>query len=275
MTELLKTYYNLYFNSGDADITFDGGYIKNMHVQLHSNYEESLEYCVTNCVIPCGFHHTIRAGVNSDLKIEKNSVVHTITLPEGDYTMSVLTSTLTSMISSALGITCTVTYDETSKLLTFANDGTAQIYLLYDESSCKKVIGLTATTFIDLNSSQTLSDVPNLNTTSMIYVHSNLALQNNYSSATSSSSDILIAIPLKWLSGIAVYTSPGTYFELPYSMNSLYFKLTDQNNNILDNNGLDWSISISTILTSKKRHLYIGENINENKDKASAKDIPQ
>ena len=87
----------------------------------------------------------------------------------------------------------------------------------------------------------------------MVQIHSNIAQRNNYSSSISNVSDIMISLPIKWLSGVLIYENRnGIYTDLTTSLSHLEFRLTDQNNRILNNNGVGWSVIIRIKRVSRR-----------------------
>ena len=244
--EKVEQHYDININSSDADDVINGGFVKLLnHFSFDVSYFSHLYWSVLSIVLPCGFYQSIRGDVNDKLVCTIGETTYIITLTAGDYTMTRLLNHLQTAINSALSITTTVTFDNTTKLISIANDN-VNAFIITTDSTCEEIIGL-ATTDLSFPKSETTTfpNVPNLNNVSMVQIHSNIAQRNNYSSSISNVSDIMISLPIKWLSGVLIYENRnGIYTDLTTSLSHLEFRLTDQNNRILNNNGVGWSVII-------------------------------
>lgn len=231
----------LYLNSSNAD-----NYI--------GNNKSYCEWILPVIEIPDGFHiylsvqntsipysfYNINSTNNTLIYLLSPSVYNTIIIPQGNYNINNLISTLISLMTGF-----TITYNNITNKITI-------IYSLGDftlllNSSILSILGFSTTSIIrSLNGTRTSDNSINMHPITSINVVSNLITYNINKSFLNNNS-ILCRIPINTPPFSIIEYNNNNNFRINLfinTFNSIKIKLLDDNGNILDLNGLNFSITL-------------------------------
>lgn len=239
MEDRTSNYYII--NSGDR-LT---GIAENCTVR-NQNFADSFSYRVTKIIIPFTYYN-----VNSNynvLKILSGVTTYTVTVPVGQYSITNLLTTLTSLLN-ALGVgTFTLSYDSVTFKITITN-GTIAFTYLGTVSTINDILGFNS---VDTSSALTHTgdNIFNLGGTDYIDIVSR-TLSNSESksrSTSSSGSNIIIRIPTSQYSfGQTIFYQPFHNHQWTFRMNlqeDIDLLLIDDSGNQIDLNGRDWEMTL-------------------------------
>ena len=206
---------------------------------------------LTACQIPVAFYNI--TNNNNELQIQ-GSVNGTtnIVLPPKNYNTETLVTEINSQLATA-GNNISCSFDSSSYKFTFSSL-TQDVQI--QNTTMNKELGIPPFTVIPPSPSFTCPNMVNLSGTQSIYVMvNNLSIQSLDSRAKGDLNGVL--------SKVDVCCGFGDYIEFQQTENQFYLindrsinhfnvSLTDDNLELLEMNGIDWSISI-TCHFSKKR----------------------
>jgi hypothetical protein len=186
-----------------------------------------------HCEIPLSYY--VINSSNNTLSV--NSVSYQIAA--GNWSASALATQLTTLLTNQ-GIT--VTYSSVTNRFTFGSiSGEFEINA---SSTCLRQLGFSSGTHSSEELSLTSDQVVNLSGTSAIYITSNLVTQNYLDGVQSS---VLVKVPvLSDMGTVLVYQNPSLVASRLTNryINTITLTLLDDQGDLLDLNGLDWSISL-------------------------------
>lgn len=241
MDKITNHYYLI--NSKDAITQSDSN--NNLRIKAH-NFNKVKSFKIKKVIIPYTFY-TINSN-NNQLIIFKNGDTsdRTITLDEGNYSISQLKTELKSKLDASLGVvqTYTITDNTINYKLTITQNSST--FIIRSVSSINKILGFS--TIIDTPNAiaHTGINIYNLSDTNFIKIHSNQLTKFDTKVRTSGhdSSDILVTIPVSgYQFGDIIYYEPKNdylFIHHSHADNEIDILLTDSNNNQLGGiNGLN------------------------------------
>jgi hypothetical protein len=201
---------------------------------------------VIDAVIPYSFYNV--NVTNNILKYvmrlpdTSTTEVQTITLPYANYNITTLMAKLLQLMDSGFSITYN---SSTNKLNITHNTNT---FWFVSGTNCSELIGLNEI-FPSTETNNWLSDVSiNLFTIRNIQVSSSNFIMNNICSATPNRASIITSIPITVNMGSIInYRNINNISSLIHeitNINNLHIQLLDQDGDLLDLNGLHWSINL-------------------------------
>lgn len=199
--------------------------------------EHHIHISVVNCIIPYSFYNINSS--NNILMYILNGVLNTLTIPPGNYNINTLTTFLKTNMP---GINCV--YSSLTNKFTFS---TSNINFSFSPiSTCLSFMGFKYN-FDSINYNLTSFNCVNLQTTQCIHIQSNFQT-GNINSSNIYLQNTLCTIPINGIpNGTIIYENNGTVFTTNlYSniLNNIVIKIVDQNNTVIDLNGVDWSMTL-------------------------------
>jgi hypothetical protein len=235
----------LYLNSSNADKYLDNSkshceWILPM-IEIQDGYHIYLS--VQNCVIPYSFYN-INSSNNKLIYFTNYQIIpteHILTIPEGNYNINQLVSTLKSLM-----INFNITYNNINNKITFIYD---KLFMLSKESTILEIIGFMPNTIYSSDlETFTLTSVNNINMHPIkcINIVSNLMTYNINKSFVNNNS-ILCCIPINSQPYSLIEYHNNNNFRVNLFVNTIStirIKLIDDNGNLLNLNGLNFSLTI-------------------------------
>ena len=238
----------LHIRSKDADQLDDN---LNTHFELtlvspiNVNSDEECHIFLSQAEIPYSFY-----CISSDLN--NNTLIYdtdgTLTFPNQNYTPTELLSIMNS--DTDFNAIFTTTYNRFTNKITITNTSVETSIINWTSSNINKVLGFGSKIADDtiLADGTTISpDMVNLATVHSIMVHSNLSMANVLSTR-SGNSTILQKISIDVNAYNIIYLNSDDYRTNTITqqpiIDRITMKLTDQNNNLLNLNNLNYEMSV-------------------------------
>jgi hypothetical protein len=201
---------------------------------------------VIDAVIPYSFYNVNMT--NNILKYVmrlpdiSTTAVQTITLPYANYNITTLIAKLKQLMDAGFNFT----YNSSTNKLNITH--TTNTFWFVAGTNCTELIGLNEI-FPSTESNNWLSDVSiNLFTIRNIQVSSSNFIMNNICSATPNKASIITSIPITVNMGSIInYRNINNISSLIHeitNISDLHIQLLDQDGDLLDLNGLHWSINL-------------------------------
>ncbi len=207
--------------------------------------DEELHIFLSQAEIPYSFY-CISSDLNNN--ILKYDVDGTLTFPNQNYTPDELIRVMND--DSTFSSIFNTTYNRFTNKITITNNSGETKELNWTESTINKVLGFGSKTSDDsltAGSSVSSPDMVNLATVHSILVHSNLS-QANVLSTRSGNSTILQKISIDVNAYEIIYLNQDDFRTYSVSfqpvVDRLVFKLTDQNNQLLNLNNINYEMSL-------------------------------
>tara|TARA_R100000734_G_C3308024_1_gene98631 strand:- start:52 stop:1023 length:972 start_codon:yes stop_codon:yes gene_type:complete len=207
--------------------------------------EEELHVFMSQAEIPYSFY-----CVSSDLNnnILKYDVDGTLTFPNQNYTPDELIRVMND--DTTFSSIFNTTYNRFTNKITITNNSGETKELNWTESTINKVLGFGSKTSDDslsAGASSTSPDMVNLASVHSIMVHSSLS-QANVLSTRSGNSTILQKISIDVNAYEIIYLNQDDFrtYSVSYQpvVDKISFRLTDQNNQLLNLNGINYEMSL-------------------------------
>jgi len=233
MSELLQIHLNSKnadrFINGTSDIEFDLPLIE-------APLQHTIYLSVQHLVIPYSFYNI--DSNNNFLNYIIGETTYNIYIETGNYNPYQLINVLQNIMQGF-----TITYDSIKNKFTFTNN--SYEFTILNSSTCLRLIGFENTIF-SVNKIVTSINSINLQSHHCVCVQSNL-LTGSINSANKYESNIICSIPVdKPPFSMITYINHN---NLKYNLfnnviSTMRLKLTDQNNNLIDLNGCNWSCTV-------------------------------
>lgn len=231
--------FQLHLTSQSADKIYDGN---NCNVEFYLPVieipsEYHIYVSVTHAVIPFTFYNI--NSTNNTLIYNVNGSVFTLTIPEGNYNITNLLNFLNLNMPSF-----TVTYNAINNKFTFVHS--TYSFIFTNSSTCLSILGFIQQ---DNNSSGLIlisNRAVNLAPIRCICISSNLKTFNIDKSQNNNYSTIC-SIPINTQPySIITYENKGNFRMNSYTniINTIAIKLMDQNGNMINLNGANWSMTL-------------------------------
>ena len=225
------------FNNGTSDVDF---YLKNLEV-LSQYY---IHLSVKHAVIPYSFYNINFNNNILQIRLFNStgySEIQTVSISYGNHNINTLLAELKAQLSSSF----TITFNSITNKITFTNSTYDFAILLI--SSCLELIGFSSLTDIYSNN-KTLTSNTNVNLQSVqcICIRRNMQT-NSITSGNQNNVSTLASIPIsnQPYTTIAFINQTNHKVNLyNNNLNTINIKLLDQNGNIIDLNGLHWSMTL-------------------------------
>lgn len=192
--------------------------------------------------------YTINSNNNKLYWVDSDATVITTTITNGNYDQNTLAAAIAAQMNidkhSANTYTCTVN-STTAKITITNNTSNFQLTTTNTTSAIWDTIGFTTSSDKTGSTSYTGTNVYNLQPTSMFYICSTLSGSND-SLILSGDFPVINSIPVSANFGdIVTYTADtDDTFNINNTNTILQFELRDEKYNIIDLNGLNWSLEI-------------------------------
>jgi hypothetical protein len=235
----------LYLNSSNADKYLDNSkshceWILPM-IEIPDGYHIYLS--IQNCVIPYSFYN-INSSNNQLIyytNIQTTPIQNIVTIPEGNYNINQLITTLKSLML----LNFNITYNNINNKITFTY--TSSFYIS-SSSTISEIIGFVKETdhYSDVNFTLTSVNNINMHPIKCINIVSNLMTFNINKSFVNNNS-ILCCIPINSQPYSLIEYHNTNNFRVNLFVNTIStirIKLIDDNGNLLNLNGLNFSITI-------------------------------
>ena len=233
MSELLQIHLNSKnadrFINGTSDIEFDLPLIE-------APLQHTIYFSIQHLVIPYSFYNI--DSNNNFLNYIVGGTTYNIYIETGNYNPYQLINVLQNIMQGF-----TITYDSIKNKFTFSNNYYEFGFL--NSSTCLRLIGFENSIF-SVNKTLTSINSINLQSHHCVCVQSNL-LTGSINSANKYESNIICSVPVdKPPFSMITYVNHN---NLKYNLfnnviSTMRLKLTDQNNNLIDLNGCNWSCTV-------------------------------
>ena len=203
--------------------------------------------------IKAGFYQSVRIGENDTFIVYYDDTPHTLTLPEGNYSASWLSTQVTSQLDT-LSLDATITYSIHTNKITITN-GAVKEFVILATSKAKSVLGIgdDDVTF-EMSTDTTMPYVYDLNDINQVEIRSNLIFNDAYTSKDAGYADILLRVPVKYVGGIITWENKSNRLSpLRGGLSTIYFAMYTIDGDPLNNNGLDWTVHFSRIKKYRRR----------------------
>ena len=232
----------LYLNSNAADSYNNNS---NSDVEFRLPLIEADSQCyinisVQNVSIPHSFYNCNSTNNILRYNLDHPNHIETIVIPPGNYNVNTLKTYLASVMPNF-----TITFNSTTNKYTFYHHN--REFTILSSSTCLTLLGFK--TNISLTSTaRTLTSTIccDFATTKCILISSSFP-SSNISKAINSDNNIIASFPVDVLPfGLLTYSNHNNYRFNTYAniLSSITLRLTDQNGNLLDLNGCDWTITL-------------------------------
>ena len=206
---------------------------------------------IENIKLPTSFYN-INSNYNT-LKITEDPSgtpdAISVSVPEGNYNESELRSTLVALLNTATlnGNTYTITYDSITGKATITTDVTDfEVDSITNGSTLNKGLGFGDATYTSTALSLVSVNHVSLNFLRYVNIKSDLGSNNHYSQQNLE--DIGVQLPItEGRSTIQFYDNHNGYkakLENRHNIKHIRFVLIDNNKNVVDLNGVDWSAEV-------------------------------
>ena len=189
-----------------------------------------------------------------------------ISVPEGNYSITQLQSELQSQLNAntVKGVNYILSYNRINNKLTFSTDTVGKtITLLFDTGNVsavdlQNVLGFNREDYsFSISSSLTSVKPCNVSPYSNIYIVApNLSITSQINSKFGNYSTILNKVPINNVPNSFIYYENDLFVKYRSgltSISTIELKLTDEDGDLIDINGVNWFCSIKIILTPTSR----------------------
>ena len=238
----------IFLNSATANSYINGYTSECMFLLPSINIPKKSKVSIScqSASIPYSFYNC--DDFNNKIVYIENSITYTKYIPQGNYNVN----TLITALKTLLGVNFNITYSSLDNSYTFTN--TLYEFQILDSSLCYEIIGLkSGTSYLSTNRVLKSNISINLFTIRNIYISSNNLILNNVNSSTPNNSSILCSIPITSSVG-SIITYSNIYdvkneVNHTNNLNLLHIKLTDQDCDVLDLNGVHFSLTLQIDIT--------------------------
>jgi len=199
---------------------------------------------VINAQIPCSFY--VINALNNKLVVAGPTITETpILISYGNYNANTLISELVSQLFAS-GLTMTITINKINGILKFSSNGFLDYYFTSD-STMLEILGTTSS-IIATSTNYTCPYPLNLLGVKKLLIKSTKLSIHSVSTVDYASSNILLTIPsdVSPFSMISYNSQSDANKNLlnVRSINEIDINIYDENNNYIDFNNLDWSMTL-------------------------------
>lgn len=219
---------------------------------------------VLNCQIPCSFY--VINSTNNKLIISGPTITtKTIIISNGNYNANTLIIELISKIGAS-GLNMEITINKSNGILTFTSSGFVNYYL---GGTILDIIG-TDSSKVSSSNIYTCSYPLNLLGVKKLLIRSERLAIQAVSSIDYASTNVLVTIPVdvppfSMISYTSQSESNKNLLNIR-SINQIDIQIYDENDNLIDFNNLDWTISlvISSEIQIEQQRIYMKDILKNN-----------
>lgn len=201
---------------------------------------------VVDLVFPNGVYN-VNANNNSLRYTDSGAVAHTVTVAAGNYTAATFEAALKTALDASTGLhVFTVAHNtQTYKVTISATGSNFSIQFTSALTTMARLLGFAIT---DVSGATTYTGTKALNISepNLIYFKTSPNFKDSYNTTIRDS--VLFKLPVDVsFSNIVFYSPPlndSSWFNWEGSFNKLIFKLTNQDDQQIDNNGYDWNLTL-------------------------------
>lgn len=196
---------------------------------------------LTDAVIPYSFYNVNET--NDKLNYVLNEITYNIEIEHANYNITTLIQYLTLNMDSGF----TISYNSSTNKITFTHSTYEFTFL--DSSTCQELLGFIENVSYS-SDSLILRSVIGINffTIRNIQIASSNFILNNINTATPNKASIITSIPVNCnMGGIINYNNINNISSLVHeitNINNLHIQILDQDGDLLNLNGLHWSINL-------------------------------
>lgn len=234
----------------------------NININIPSDVISKINYVsITDISIPKSFYQ-IENNYNT-FSLYENNVLITITLPPGNYSKTQLLTylntqmTLQSLNNIIYEIVDEQTLYDTGKIKINTNNPLVIKKLIFSKNDIYQFLGFNYNKEYTFNTYLISENIINLNSEDVILLHSNISSSLNNDQEVGS--NVLSSI---YTSGQKNYTYIIKSFDMIYNMkpfiknNNYNFYLTNENNQIIDLNGIDFNFVLNIFTYTPNNNFY-------------------
>ena len=233
----------IHLNSNNSSYYVNGqisNCVWNLSNSLECPNQTTIYVSVKHANIPYSFYNIDDTNNRLDYTVNGQTVF--LSIDNGNYNAYQLASYFTNNMTHF-----TVTYDSITNKFTFRNS--LYDFVFAETSTCLSFLGFNPITLYltSILKSLTSNYCANLQTKQCICIASNNWTTNCINSMDVKSKNILCSIPITTQPYSNIVYINNTDFKSNLYTNvisSIQLKLVDQNNNVIDLNGCDWSITL-------------------------------
>ena len=237
----------VFLNSKTANSYVNGYTSECMFVlpQLTIPKNRKISVSVQTASIPYSFFNVDDFNDKFDYTTTTNGITSTfhVIIPQGNYNVT----TLITQLKLLMGANFNIVYNSLSNTYTFTNS--LYEFSFLSASKCFELMGFNdGFTYSSVGKSLTSTISINMFTIRNIYISSNNFILNNINSSTPNNCSILVSIPIQSSANSVItyinnYNTNNEVHSL-HTLTLLHLKLTDQDGDILDLNGVHWSCTL-------------------------------
>ena len=240
--------------------------------------EEEIHLVMTQAEIPNSFYN-VSSNVNNDKLLYNSSVSYTI--PNKNYDID----ELVRVLNADDGFPVAITYDKFTGKTTLTNNSGSTITLNWSGSTCGKLLGFGFGDIIPDSVIANGDSVESTNIADLASVHSLLIKSttsgNMVFSTRGGYSQVIQKISVDVNSGFIIYLNQNDARQhtiLHSNIDALELRIEDQNNNLINFNGINYELSISFMVFPINRTIQEIErkvNIRSRRNDIQGQIIPQ
>jgi hypothetical protein len=234
---------------------------------------------VLNCQIPCSFY-VINSSNNKLIISGPTITTETIIISNGNYNANTLITELISKIGAS-GLNMDITINKSNGILSFTSSGFVNYYF---DGTILDIIG-TYSSKVSSSNIYTCSFPLNLLGVKKLLIRSERLAIQAVSSIDYASTNVLVTIPVdvppfSMISYTSQSESNKNLLNIR-SINQIDIQIYDENDNLIDFNNLDWTISlvISSEVQIVQQQIYMKDILKNNiefpKTSIPLEEIPQ
>lgn len=202
--------------------------------------QHHIHISVKNAIIPYSWYNVNKT--NNLFGFTMNSLNYLYILDNGNYNINQFVKYLNQLIVAS-GLSCI--YNSITNRLQFSH-AVYNFTFVFSNFSCLPFLGFTAISHSSADRLLTSKNCLNLQSVQCIHIQTGF-ITNNINSSSKYTQNTLCTIPVSALPfSTIVYETVSNFSTNLYSnlLNEIHIKLADQDGNIIDLNGLDWSITL-------------------------------
>jgi hypothetical protein len=262
----------LHLNTKDADQYYQSNITSYCSFVLDTpiiiDKQHSALISLNSAIIPYSMYN-IRDGVNNRIpyRIVATGGLGSLLIPEGNYTITTLAGKLKELLDALSGVVWTISFNRTSMKYTFSATqkelyfdffsytDSAHIELGFGEKEITDVNGIGNGVEVLVS-----TNVPDVNgSIHSVFIRTNLTSKSSIDSQTKSFSTILGKIPIDTNFGGVLFFNPRDNTQKilldTHIINIITIRLTDENNRLINLNGLDCNLSIMVDIVNKTDYI--------------------
>jgi hypothetical protein len=219
MNKLIANNLQIFVNSKNASLKNNGFNSDCIFNLEHMDLEDAklIYVSVQTAQIPYSFFNCDDYDNTLIIFTPYNATTYTITIPEGNYNVNTLATTLINSVLTATGLTMTITFNSLTNKYTFT---TTQNFVFKKESTCFELLGFAenadySSVALSLDSNQSV----NFFTIKTILIEVSNLITDNMTTGNDNNAGILASIPITSSQGSII--SYSNIFGIKNRVNSI------------------------------------------------------